>query len=75
MSDKKIIKLLKSGNFTIIYWDNECPSLYEGKYTVENITEDIIDNKEIKFNNCEDGYIPKIVELLTIALGGNSDSV
>lgn len=38
MSEKEIIELLKSGNFTIIYWDNQSPSLYKGKYTVETIT-------------------------------------
>ena len=75
MSDKKLIELFKTGNFTIIYWDNECPSLYEGKYTVDNIPEDVVDNKEIKFDDYEGGYCPKIVELLAKALGGKSDSV
>lgn len=76
MKEKNIIELLKSGDFTIIYWDNETPSLYKGKYTVDNISEDIIDNHEIKFNDYGlDGYCPTIVDLLVKALGGNSDSV
>ena len=79
MSDKKLIELFKSGNFTIIYWDNQAPSVYKGKwnYNKECEKDDYkeMTKAEIEFNDYEYGYCPKIVELLTKALGGKSDSV
>lgn len=69
MTDKKIIELLKSGNFTLHYHDNGACDLYKG------IHKEILPNKEIAsfslgFNN--EGYLPKEVELLVKALGGES---
>lgn len=73
MEKREIIKLLKSGDFSIIYWDNQSPSLYKGKgYDVDNYPEDL---EEIDFPFIEDGYLPAIVSLLTEALGGEADSI
>ena len=35
MNHRQIIKMLRSGKFTIIYWDNDCPSLYKGSWKQE----------------------------------------
>ena len=34
MKHEDLIKLFKSGNFTIVYWDNESPSIYKGKWDI-----------------------------------------
>lgn len=71
MTNKKIVELLKSGDFTIAYHDNESPSLYAGKWKYEQLE----DKNEIDYGFGSDGYCPLIVTLLTKALGGKSDSV
>lgn len=73
MRTQDILKLLKSGNFSIIYWDNEEPSLYKGKgFTADNFPEGI---KEIELPNYSSGYLPPIVYLMAKALGGGADSI
>lgn len=80
MKKQELIKLFKSGNFTIVYWDNEEPTVYKGKWDIDkeykkdeykkmdkNIVEiDLYD---------EDGYVPAIVVLLTESLGGITNSI
>ena len=79
MSDKKIIELFKSGDFTIIYWDNDEPTLYRGKWDKDKefkkddykeMNKHVIDLQEY-----HSSYLPVIVELLVKALGGKSDSI
>ena len=74
MSDKEVIELLKTGNFTIAYSDSGCCDLFKGKYSYSKLPVD----KELRsFDYAEDfnGYMPKIVELLIKALGGKGNSV
>lgn len=80
MSKKKLLELFRSGDFTIIYWDKEEPTLYQGKWDI---------NKESKRDEYETmnksqivypmynmrGYCPDIVALLGEALKGKTDSI
>jgi len=79
MSDQQLIELFKSGNFTIVYWDNTVPSIYKGKWDINQESEkddyEEMNKHEVDFNDWGDGYCPKIVELLAEALGGKSDSI
>lgn len=79
MNRKQIIKLLKSGNFTIIYWDNDEATLYKGKwdYNKEYEKDDYgkMNKNEVKLEIEMDGYLPEIVKLLSEALGGKTDSI
>ena len=71
MTEKEIIKLLKSGNFTIAYHDNCAPFLYQGRCTYEELDS----AEEIEYEDFDDGYCPAIVALLVKALNGNSCSI
>ena len=71
---KKIIEILKSGNFSILYHDNGMCGLYKGKKTYNQLKED--EEAIAEFEDwTSNGYCPKIVELLTKALGGKTDSI
>lgn len=67
----KIIKLLKSGDFTIAYHDNGSPYLYKGKHEYDDLPE-----KELyQFDDGHDGYIPEVVYMLVKALGGATETI
>lgn len=76
---KGIKKLLKSGKFTIIYWDSGEPTLYRGhwdrdkEYDRDEYEE--MNKHVIELDGYDDGYLPEIVALLTEALGGVADSI
>lgn len=71
MKHEEIIKLLKSGDFTIAYHDRDGCSLYKGRHEYKNLPE-----KEVKIEDVDgNGYTPYIVELLIEALGGTSESI
>lgn len=76
---EEIIRLLRSGDFTIIYWDRGYATLYEKKWDkdVEHDRDDYetMNKFEIIYNDYENGYCPSIVSLLTEALNGTSDSI
>jgi hypothetical protein len=72
MNREEIIKLLKSGDFTIAYNDNESPLIYKGRHSYDYLPDENIDPDEYTFGV---GYAPGIVELLVEALGGNIDSI
>ena len=77
---KKIIELLQSGDFTIIYWDSQEPTLYKGKWNKEKEYDrdeyETMNKSEVKIPwEGEIGYAPSIVALLTKALKGNIDSI
>lgn len=78
-SSSNIIKLLKSGDFTIIYWDSDCPTLYKGKWDKDKEYDrddyETLNKAEVPFEDWSNGYTPAIVSLLVKALGGNSDSI
>lgn len=72
MNEKQLIKLLKTGNFTVLYHDNGSCGFYKGKFKYDDPKE----RKPILSCDCQfDGYLPKEVELLIKALGGSCDSV
>lgn len=82
MKKEDIIKLLKSGDFTIIYWDSDEATLYQKKWDkdeeferddYETMNKFIVNY--IDYTGLTRGYCPTIVELLTEALGGKSDSI
>jgi len=79
MNEEKIIELLKSGDFTIIYWDSGEATLYSKKWKKEEEFErddyETMDKFIIEVSDHgNNGYLPQIVALLTKALGGKSDS-
>lgn len=79
MTQEKIIEMLKSGDFTIIYWDNEEPTLYQKRWDrheeYERDEYATMNKFEVVFGATNNGYVPTIVELLTEALGGKADSI
>jgi hypothetical protein len=79
MTKSSITKLLRSGNFTIIYWDRGEATLYKGKWDINNEYErddyETMEKSEVDYFIGEDGYCPDIVTLLVHALGGKSDSI
>jgi len=79
MKEKGIVELLKSGNFTIIYWERGVTSIYKGKW---NFTKEFEKDEYEEMGKSliieldgVDGYCPGIVELLSKALGGKTDSI
>ena len=68
---KKVVELLRTGNFTIAYHDNQSPSLYKGKLDYDQLE----NKKEIDLEGVGDGYCPQIVCLLVEALDGYYDSI
>lgn len=78
-SEEKIIEILKSGDFTIIYWDNGEATLYQKKWDkAEEFERDdyaTMEKFRIFYSDWTSGYCPAIVELLVKALGGKSDSI
>ena len=74
MKKEEIIKLLRSGNFTLAGHDSGIYFLYEGKFNYENLPEEgqIAIFEDWHENN---GYITEIISILTEALGGKTDSI
>lgn len=79
MNQKQLIELLKSGDFTIMYWDNGEASVYKGKWNYNKEfkkDEYKMMNKSLVYEtNDEIGYLPKIVDLLVKSLGGRADTI
>lgn len=73
--DKKLLHLIKSGDFTIVYHDNDSCEIHKGQF---DEYEDVPENKRpvYEFNYASsEGYCPEVVSLLVEALGGKSISV
>ena len=71
MTLKKVIKIMKTGDFTIAYHDNGCAELYKGRYEYDDLPE----NSEYAFDPNHDGYIPEVVFCLVKALGGATETI
>lgn len=72
MTKAQLIRLLKSGNFTIAYHNQGVCSVYRSKMEYEKLPKtELI---EIEDNDGE-GYAPGIVELLVEALNGACVSI
>jgi hypothetical protein len=74
MNDQDLINLLKSGNFTIAYHDNQDGCVYEGR--IDNYGKLPEDGEVDDFYSWDhDGYLPYIVKMLVKALGGEALSI
>lgn len=62
---KKLIELLKSGNFTLAYHDSDYCCLYESHHK----------DSEIFIFGSSDSYVSEEVKLLVEALGGKWESI
>lgn len=69
-TEKEIVQLLKSGDFTIAYHDNGYACLYKGRMEYEDLPD-----KEYYTFFGDGSYTPEEVKLLIRALGGSSQSV
>jgi hypothetical protein len=69
-TEKEIVQLLKSGDFTIAYHDNGYACLYKGRMEYEDLPEG-----ELYVFGDTHGYTPEVVMLLIRALGGSSQSI
>lgn len=76
-NQKKIIELLKSGNFSLYYHDSDNCTLHNGHISYEETDlEEYPENKEVAtLGDLTDGYLPDIVILMAKALGGKVGSV
>lgn len=72
MTDKKIVELLKSGNFTLYYHDSGSCMLFKGHKEV--LSDYGTELCEFGYND-QEGYTPMEVELLVRALGGKVISI
>ena len=74
LTEKQLLELFRSGNFTIAYHDNQDCSVYEGRY---KDYEDLPDIKGALHNDSgyTDGYTPSIVYILVKALKGKTLSI
>ncbi len=80
MREKDLVSLLRTGNFTIVYWDSGEPTFYKGKWDKDKEYEkdeyETMNKSQIEvdmFNMT--GYLPDVVRWLTMALKGHSDSI
>ena len=72
MKQDELIKLLKTGNFTVAYHDNGYCIIYKGRHEYDDLPKK---NIYIPHDMWDVGYAPHIVVLLAEALGGKVDSV
>ena len=72
MTKNEKIELLKSGNFTIAYHDDDYCCLYKGKFDYDELPED---GEITSFDGTTSGYISEAVEYLVKALGGSVISI
>lgn len=70
MTRKQIIAMLRTGNFTLAYHDNQYCVLYRGHHDYDHLPK-----REITLPPGGEGYIPVEVELLVEALGGKVETV
>lgn len=74
MSDKSVIKLLKTGNFTLIGQDSDNIEIYEGHIRYDDIEKGDLSPVEYEDYGGE-GYVSALTLLLAKALGGKTDSI
>ena len=79
MINNKLIELLKTGNFTVIYDDNGSGRIHKGhgEYVdfYDEDKEEYVDFVDSFDETLGHGYIPTIVCDLIKALGGKFDSI
>ena len=82
--EKELISVLKSGDFTVSYHDNQACIIYKGKYKEASDCPNVWDENDENELECNvnfwdmeesfDGYTPEVVYYLVKALGGKSNS-
>ncbi len=74
MSRDELLRLVKSGGFTVLYHDHGHAELYRGRFEYHDLPEG---QKSISIDAFDlgRGYIPTVVKLLVAALGGVVDSI
>ena len=80
MKERDLVALLRTGNFTIVYWDSEEPTFYKGKWNKDKEYERdeyaTMEKSRIEFPMYGmNGYVSDEVRLLTLALKGIADSI
>lgn len=80
MKEAELVSLLRTGNFTIIYWDRGEPTFYKGKwnYDKEYKKDEYAEMEKSRIDFAQynmNGYLPDVVRLLTMALKGKADSI
>lgn len=73
MIEQDLIKLLKSGNFTIAYHDNQAGCVYRDRIDDYDKLPSPVDGFDSWMH--EEGYLPYIVKMLVKALGGKALSI
>lgn len=74
ISLKALVKLLRSGDFTIAYHDSGDYAIYNGQYdSYDELPE--LAHAVYQDESSGDGYVPSEVDLLTVALGGIAISI
>jgi hypothetical protein len=72
MKANKVVEIMRTGDFTIAYHDNDGGCFYKGKHKYEDLPDDADYDFDVYGQS---GYLPEAVELLVRALGGKSESV
>lgn len=81
LNGKQTIEFLKTGNFTIIYWDSDECEIYEGNKWDINKESNRDEYETMNKSRVEivdiwgEGYAERMVILLAKALGGKVDSI
>lgn len=73
MTESKIIELLRAGDFTIAFHDNDYCCLYKGRHRYDELPENEV--AEFDMNSSRDGYAPYVMTLLAMALNGKTVSI
>lgn len=71
----EIIKLLRTGKFTIATHDRGTFSIYVGRYFDYDSLPEKADYEVVSGGSDDEGYLPAIVSYLVEALGGFTESV
>lgn len=72
IQDKDLLKLFRSGKFTIVTYDRFSYTVYPSRFVEADDDKDDMESFSV---DGEDGYLPRIVALLAEALGGSTDSI
>ena len=73
LTRKEIIKLMKTGNFTLYYYNKEEGGIWKGHLEPDELD---VDAELVGFSSMNnEGYLPEIVNMLVEALDGECNSI
>lgn len=80
MEKKDLYGLFRTGDFTIVYWDRNDPTIYKGKWNIQDEYEKdeyaTMEKSRVDIHQHNmNGYAPDIVVWLAEALKGKVDSI